>query len=78
MAEVHGRFGGQPVQMAQAALIGQMTTGFPISPLTPATFLVAGLSRVELSAHQKFAAPWLFGASLVMTAAALIVGIFPL
>ena len=55
-----------------------MTTGFPISPLTPATFLVSGLSRVELGAHQKFAAPYLFGASLVMAAAAVIFGVLPL
>jgi CitMHS family citrate-Mg2+:H+ or citrate-Ca2+:H+ symporter len=78
LAEVNGRFGGQPIQMAQAALIGQMTTGFPISPLTPATFLVSGLSRVELGAHQRFAAPYLFAASLVMTAAALAFRVLPL
>lgn len=78
LADVNGRFGGKPIQMAQAALLGQMTTGFPISPLTPATFLVAGLSRVELGAHQKFTAPYLLGASLVMAAAAVIFGVLPL
>lgn len=78
LADVNGRFGGKPIQMAQAALLGQMTTGFPISPLTPATFLVSGLSRVELGAHQRFAAPFLFGASLVMAAAAVIFGVLPL
>ena len=25
-----------------------MTTGFPVSPLTPATFLIVGLTGVEL------------------------------
>jgi CitMHS family citrate-Mg2+:H+ or citrate-Ca2+:H+ symporter len=55
-----------------------MTTGFPVSPLTPATFLVAGLSGVELSAHQRFAIPWLYGASVVMTGAALLLGVFAL
>ena len=33
------------------ALLGQMTTGFPISPLTPATFLVVGLTGIELGEH---------------------------
>jgi CitMHS family citrate-Mg2+:H+ or citrate-Ca2+:H+ symporter len=78
LAQVNGHFGGRPIQMAQAALLGQMTTGFPISPLTPATFLVSGLSGVELGAHQKFAAPYLFGASLVMALAAVIFGVLPL
>jgi CitMHS family citrate-Mg2+:H+ or citrate-Ca2+:H+ symporter len=78
LADVNSRFGGKPIQMAQAALLGQMTTGFPISPLTPATFLVSGLSRVELGAHQRFAAPYLLCASLVMAAAAVIFGVLPL
>lgn len=76
LAQMHHALGGQPVQVAQAALVGQMTTGFPVSPLTPATFLVAGLSQVELGAHQRFTAPWLFGASLLMTAACVAMGLF--
>jgi len=78
LAAVHRNLGGEPIQVAQAALIGQMTTGFPISPLTPASFLVAGLSGVDYSAHQRFSAPWLFAASLVMTVAALAFRVFPL
>jgi len=78
IAEVAGHFNIPAVQVAQAALLGQMTTGFPVSPLTPATFLVAGLSGVELGAHQRFAIPWLFAASIVMTLAAVIFGIFSL
>jgi len=78
LAEVAHHFGLPPVQVAQAALLGQMTTGFPVSPLTPATFLVAGLSGVELAAHQRFAIPFLFAASLVMMIAALVFGVFAL
>jgi citrate-Mg2+:H+ or citrate-Ca2+:H+ symporter, CitMHS family len=69
-------FGIAPVQMAQAALLGQMTTGFPVSPLTPATFLIVGLAGIELREHQKFAFPFLFAASLLMTATAVAVGVF--
>ncbi|NLR70969.1 citrate transporter [Novosphingobium sp. ERN07] len=76
IAEVAGHYGVAPVKVAQAALLGQMTTGFPVSPLTPATFLVAGLSGIELGAHQRFSIPWLFGASLVMTGAATLFGVF--
>jgi CitMHS family citrate-Mg2+:H+ or citrate-Ca2+:H+ symporter len=78
VAGLAGHFAVPPVQVAQAALLGQMTTGFPVSPLTPATFLVAGLSGVDLGAHQRFAIPWLYAASLVMTAAALLLGVFAL
>ena len=69
--------GGTALQTAQAALLGQMTVGFPVSPLTPATFLVAGLCRLELSAHQRYSFPFLFLASLVMTVAAVLFGLFP-
>jgi CitMHS family citrate-Mg2+:H+ or citrate-Ca2+:H+ symporter len=75
IAEVAGHFHVPAVQVAQAALLGQMTTGFPVSPLTPATFLVAGLSGIELGAHQRFSIPWLFAASVVMTIAAVLFGI---
>ncbi len=64
-----------PTEVAQAALLGLHTTGFPVSPLTPATYLVVGLAGVELREHQKFSIPYLFAASLVMTAAALAVGV---
>jgi CitMHS family citrate-Mg2+:H+ or citrate-Ca2+:H+ symporter len=78
VAEVTKGLGGQPIQVAQAALLGQMTTGFPVSPLTPATFLVVGLSGIELSAHQRFTIPFLFGASVLMTIAAVVFGVIPL
>ena len=68
----------QPLHIGQAALLGQMTTGFPVSPLTPATFLVVGLAGIELGDHQRYTAPYLFAASVVMTFACVLFGVFPL
>ena len=78
LAEVAGGFGVPAVQMAQSSILGQMTTGFPISPLTPATFLIVGLAGIELRDHQKFTFPFLFGATIFMTIVALALGVFPL
>jgi CitMHS family citrate-Mg2+:H+ or citrate-Ca2+:H+ symporter len=78
LAEVTQHAGGQAVSVAQASLLGVMTTGFPVSPLTPATFLVTGMTGIELAAHQRFTVPFLFAASVLMTIAALVMGVFPL
>ncbi len=78
LADTAKAFGVPAVQVAQAAVLGQMTTGFPVSPLTPATFLIVGLTGVELGEHQKFTIPFLFGASLLMTAVCVLLGVFPL
>ena len=77
LAEVASGFGVPPVHLAQASILGQMTTGFPISPLTPATFLIVGLAGVELRDHQKFSFPFLFGATLFMTMVAVALGVLP-
>jgi CitMHS family citrate-Mg2+:H+ or citrate-Ca2+:H+ symporter len=77
VTEVAALRGVPAVQVAQGALLGQMTTGFPVSPLTPSTFLLVGLAGVDLADHQRFALPWLWGASIVMTGACVLLGVLP-
>jgi CitMHS family citrate-Mg2+:H+ or citrate-Ca2+:H+ symporter len=77
VAEVGQILGVHPLAVAQAALMGQMTVGFPVSPLTPATFLIIGLTGIELGEHQKFSIPYLWLASIIMTITCAIIGVFP-
>lgn len=76
IAEVGKALGVDPLQVAQASLLGVHTTGFPVSPLTPATFLLVGLCKIELADHQCFTIPFLFAASVLMTLTALLLGVF--
>ena len=78
LAEAAQGHGVPSVQVGQAALLGQMTTGFPVSPLTPATYLIVGLAGIELGDHQKFSIPFLLGASVLMTIACVVFGVFPI
>ncbi|MGC7101569.1 CitMHS family transporter [Amycolatopsis lurida] len=74
LAETSSALGGDPNEVARAALLGQMTTGFPLSPLTASTFILVGMAGVELGAHQRFIFKWAFGTTLVMTVVALATG----
>jgi CitMHS family citrate-Mg2+:H+ or citrate-Ca2+:H+ symporter len=66
--------GAAAPDVGRAALLGQMTTGFPVSPLTPATFLLVGLANVDLADHQRRSIPYLFALTLLMAAAAVATG----
>ena len=75
VAETTRLLGVAPEHVAHGALVGQMTLGFPVSPLTPATFLLVGLTGVELGAHQRFTIPLLWATSIVMAVALVFTGV---
>ncbi|MFI1496921.1 CitMHS family transporter [Streptomyces platensis] len=78
LSETAAGFGTDQAEVARAAILGQMTTGFPLSPLTASTFILIGMSGVQLGEHQRFIFRWAFATTLVMTAAALLTGAFSL
>lgn len=74
LSQTATQFGMDPLEIGRAALLGQMTVGFPVSPLTASTFLLVGLAEVDLGDHQRFILKWAFGTTVVMTLAALLTG----
>jgi CitMHS family citrate-Mg2+:H+ or citrate-Ca2+:H+ symporter len=68
------QFGINPLEIGRAALLGQMTVGFPISPLTASTFLLVGLAEVDLGEHQRHTFLWAWGTTLIMTLFAILTG----
>ncbi|UBU16318.1 CitMHS family transporter [Nonomuraea gerenzanensis] len=74
LAQTAAGFGVDSAEIARAAILGQMTTGFPLSPLTAATFILVGMSGVQLGRHQRFIFGWAFATTVVMTVVALVTG----
>lgn len=70
-------FGLDPLVMGRAAICGQITVGFPISPLTPSTFLLIGLAGVDLGEHQKHSFIPLWIVSLTIVFVAVLLGVIP-
>ena len=74
LANTASGFGVAAADVGRAAILGQMTVGFPISPLTASTFLLVGLSGVDFGDHQKKTLPVAWAISLVMLVVAIITG----
>ena len=69
-------YGITAVEMARASLIGQPV--HLLSPLVPSTYLLVGLAGVDFGDHQRFTLKWATLISLVLMAASLMLGLFPL
>lgn len=75
LASTAEHFGVSSLEVGQAAIMGQMTTGFPVSPLTGSTFLLIGLAGVDLGEHQKKTIPLAFLVTLVILFVSVLMGI---
>jgi len=76
LSEAAVHYGIQPIEIARASLVGQPV--HLLSPLVPSTYLLCGLAGIEFGQHQKFTIKWAIITCLVMLAASLVFGMFPL
>lgn len=76
VSEAAGKYGISHAEMARASLIGQPV--HLLSPLVASTYLLVGLAGVEFGDHQRFTIKWSVMISLLMLAASLLFGVFPL
>lgn len=78
LASASEAFGISNIAVGQAAIAGQMSMGFPLSPLTGATFLLIGLTDIDLGDHQKNTFGWAWVVSLIIIGVSIIIGAIPI
>jgi CitMHS family citrate-Mg2+:H+ or citrate-Ca2+:H+ symporter len=76
VAQTAASFGVEPVEIARASLIGQPVHS--MSPLLAPIYLACGLLGVDVTDAQRFSLKWALMICLVVLAAALVFGAFPL
>lgn len=74
VAQTASSLGIDPFEIGRAAILGQTTVGFPLSPLTGSTFILISLVQVDLVDHQKFIFKWAFMTTVIMTIVAVLIG----
>lgn len=74
LATTATHFNVEAIEVGRAAIMGQMTTGFPVSPLTGSTYLLVGLTGVDLGDHQRRTIPYAFLVTLIILIVSLLIG----
>ncbi|WP_032869360.1 citrate transporter CitH [Bacillus sp. UNC69MF] len=73
IAEAASAYGIDAAEIGRASLLGQPV--HLLSPLVPSTYLLVGMAGVSFGDHQKSTIKWAVGTTIVMTIAALLIGI---
>ncbi|MFC8174590.1 CitMHS family transporter [Streptomyces sp. NPDC057325] len=73
LAEAGAAHGVSPVEIARASIAGQAL--HMSSPLVPAVYVLVGMAKVEFGDHTRFTVKWAALTSLVVLAAAVLLGI---
>ena len=76
LAKAAAVYGISAAEIGRASLIGQPV--HLLSPLVASTYLLVGMAKIEFGDHQRYTLVWSITASLVMLAAAVVVGVIPL
>lgn len=73
IAEAASTYGISAVELGRASLLGQPV--HLLSPLVASTYLLVGMAKVDFGQYQRFTILWTVGTSIVMTIAAILLGV---
>ena len=76
LIETAEAMGGSGVDIARASIIGQMTTGWPTSPMVGTFFLFVGMLDLDIGSWQKYCLKYFILVTVLMTAFATVTGMF--
>ena len=76
IVEVAEALGVHGVDIARASIIGQITLGWPLSPMIGTFFLFTGMCELDIGEWQKYAFKYFFLVGVLMTAFAWVTGLF--
>lgn len=76
IVEVAETLGVNGVDIARASIIGQITLGWPLSPMIGTFFLFTGMCELDIGEWQKYAFKYFFLIGILMTGFACLTGLF--
>ncbi len=76
LIETAEAMGTSGIDIARASMIGQMTVGWPTSPMVGTFFLFTGLLDLDIGAWQKYCLKYFILVTIAMTAFACLTGLF--
>jgi CitMHS family citrate-Mg2+:H+ or citrate-Ca2+:H+ symporter len=76
LIETAEKLGSDGIDIARASIIGQMTVGWPTSPMVGTFFLFTGLLDLDIGAWQKYCLKYFIFVTFAMTAFACLTGLF--
>jgi len=76
LIETAEAMGTEGIDIARASIIGQMTVGWPTSPMVGTFFLFTGLLDLDIGTWQKYCLKYFILVTIAMTAFACLTGLF--